>query len=530
MERSPVIGWVFHIRVAGLLSVLGLLDYLLIMYAYQSTLAKGATVQLVFGFEYAILITMVANTTIKYVLHASELRSDTPWESKAVFLLYTELVIGLIRVIFYIVFVFLMVKIYTLPLFAFRPMYYTIRYVQNKLCRRAISWKIYHWRVLCIQKLQKSTQRRHSVKKSHSQHEYLVSRCHGRGTDAIGQHLHYLQVRQLWNSDHNNKFINLNWFSGRIWSAIPRNFLADTFSTPFVWGKHYSLETIKSYSQRRVCRSWFQRQQTCPTCRLNILRAPAAAAQPQAPLNNNNARPNEPVAAAQANPFLNLLNQSGLGNQQAPAGTSASGNSQAFVPGAAMPPPFFFPTLPFMAPYTIPPPPMPQNLDQLTLEELRAMEGHERKHVEERLKLLRNVQTMLNASTALMNQYQMVVSSLPPIPVPTPAAPAPTTSAPSSTSETPKVSDDPTPSTSQSEVRLEDVGSEDTPAVSSSKIKTAFPEVSSTSAATSSFIASESSASTGEIEETNEVRKRRLQKFLQSDWTFLMILRSLVAS
>lgn len=131
-----MIGWVFHIRVAGLLSVLGFLDYLLIMYAYQSTLAKGATVQLVFGFEYAILITMVANTTIKYVLHASELRSDVPWENKAVFLLYTELVIGLIRVVLYIVFVFLMVKIYTLPLFAFRPMYYTIRFVlqQQRHC------------------------------------------------------------------------------------------------------------------------------------------------------------------------------------------------------------------------------------------------------------------------------------------------------------------------------------------------------------------------------------------------------------
>jgi E3 ubiquitin-protein ligase synoviolin len=128
-----VLGWVFHLRVAGLLSVLGILDYLLIMYAYQSTLAKGATVQLVFGFEYAILITMVINTMIKYVLHAAELRSETPWENKAVFLLYTELVVGLIRVILYIVFVFLMVKIYTLPLFAFRPMYYTIRYAHSFL-------------------------------------------------------------------------------------------------------------------------------------------------------------------------------------------------------------------------------------------------------------------------------------------------------------------------------------------------------------------------------------------------------------
>lgn len=127
MERSPVIGWLFHIRVASLLIVLTLFDYLMISYAYHSTITKGATVQLVFAFEYAILVTMVANTTIKYVLHAAEMRSDAPWDNKAVFLLYTELVIGFVRVVHYIVFVIIMVRIYTLPLFAFRPMYYTMR-------------------------------------------------------------------------------------------------------------------------------------------------------------------------------------------------------------------------------------------------------------------------------------------------------------------------------------------------------------------------------------------------------------------
>jgi len=172
MERSPVIGWVFHIRVAGLLSVLGICDYLFLMYAYQSTLAKGATVQLVFGFEYAILITMVANTTIKYVLHAAELRSDTPWENKAVFLLYTELIIGLIRVVLYIVFVFLMVKIYTLPLFAFRPMYYTIRYVcvgsSRKLMQLINATSL-------LQELQKGTQRCHFIATCDPQHEHTLS-------------------------------------------------------------------------------------------------------------------------------------------------------------------------------------------------------------------------------------------------------------------------------------------------------------------------------------------------------------------
>lgn len=127
MERSPVIGWLFHVRVASLLSVLGLLDYLMIVHAYESVVLKGPTVQLVFGFEYAILITMVANTTVKYVLHAAELRADSPWENKAVFLLYTELVIGLIRVILYVLFVIIMAKIYALPMFVFRPMFFTMR-------------------------------------------------------------------------------------------------------------------------------------------------------------------------------------------------------------------------------------------------------------------------------------------------------------------------------------------------------------------------------------------------------------------
>lgn len=130
MERSPVIGLLFHLRVSSLLTVLGLLDYYMISHAYELTMAKGATVQLVFGFEYAILITMIANIAIKYVLHAAEMRADTPWENKAVFLLYTELVIGFIRVVLYVLFVAIMVRIYTLPLFAFRPMYYTMRYVR----------------------------------------------------------------------------------------------------------------------------------------------------------------------------------------------------------------------------------------------------------------------------------------------------------------------------------------------------------------------------------------------------------------
>ncbi|CRK96225.1 CLUMA_CG009652, isoform A [Clunio marinus] len=485
MERSPVIGWVFHIRVAGLLSVLGFLDYLLIMYAYQSTIAKGPTVQLVFGFEYAILITMVANTTIKYVLHASELRSDTPWENKAVFLLYTELVIGLIRVILYIVFVFLMVKIYTLPLFAFRPMYYTIRNFKKAL------------------------------------NDVILSRraIHNMNTlypDATAEELA---------------------LSDNICIICREDMVSSSKKLPC------------GHIFHTLClRSWFQRQQTCPTCRLNILRTPITATQPQAqPAANNNAnqnvRPNEAPPVPQQNPFLNLLNDNRLGNQVPNPSSSSSVSSATTTttsthPGAPFgapipPPPFFFPSMPFMAPYTIPPPPMPQNLEQLTEEELRAIEGNERRHVEERIKLLRNVQTMLNASAALMNQYQMVVANLPPPPISLPLQqqqPQQSSSSSSVAAETAEQQSTKVENVSltkendnKNEVKLEDVGSEDETINKPSTSRSSEPTSSKTAttldspSTTSTFIANESSTINGETNEANEIRKRRLQKFLQSD-------------
>ncbi|CAO1301006.1 unnamed protein product [Diamesa hyperborea] len=476
MERSPVIGYIFHVRVAALLNFLGILDYLLIMYAYQSTLTKGATVQLVFGFEYAILITVVANTYIKYVLHAAELRSDTPWENKAVFLLYTELVVGLIRVILYVVFVFLMVKIYTLPLFAFRPMYYTIRNFKKAL------------------------------------NDVILSRraIHNMNTlypDATAEEL---------------------TLSDNICIICREDMVSTSKKLPCGHIFHTA-----------CLRSWFQRQQTCPTCRLNILRTPITTSQPQnQPQNNNNQNANQNnnngginvpnAGVANNNPFMNLLSQNAMPNQAPP------------VPGTTVPPtglgappmsPFFFPTLPFMAPYTIPPPPMPQNLDQLSIEELRAMEGHERTNVEERIKLLKNVQTMLNASVALMNQYQLVVASLPPLPIPPPTVTIPTPSTSTPAAETPTIVTNITSEASTSaaattstqsktnDVKIEDLGMD-----LSSDLPSTSKNISSSTAttSTSTFIANESNANgageTTELsEEANEIRKRRLQKFLQNN-------------
>lgn len=257
------------------------------------------------------------------------------------------------------------------------------------------------------------------------------------------------------------------------------------------------------------------------------MRTPITATQPpqQAANINNNvnhiARPNEAAAAAHQNPFLNLLNQTGLGNQQ-PTGTSTAVPSTASptfaTAGATMPPPFFFPSMPFIAPYTIPPPPMPQNLDQLSTEELRSMEGNERKHVEERLKLLKNVQTMLNASAALMNQYQMIVANLPPVPPSSSSTSQPVVPSPATVTNESEQKPSSSSDLNESQVNLEDIGSEPfldlnnkLPTLSGSNNGSTTD--SPATASTSEFIAKESSTMNGESEEANEIRRRRLQKF-----------------
>uniref|UniRef100_A0A182QVH8 RING-type E3 ubiquitin transferase n=1 Tax=Anopheles farauti TaxID=69004 RepID=A0A182QVH8_9DIPT len=369
MERSPVIGWLFHVRVAGLLLCLGLFDYELISYAYQSTIAKGVTVQLVFGFEYAILMTMVINTAIKYIFHAAELRSDTPWENKAVFLLYTELIIGFTRVVLYVVFVILMVKIFTLPMFAFRPMYYTMRNFKKALNDVILS--------------------RRAIRNMNTLYP-----------DATPEELQ---------------------MSDNICIICREDMVSNSKKLPCGHIFHTA-----------CLRSWFQRQQTCPTCRLNILRTPITAATAAAnPVpNNNNANDATNVGGGGVGAGVGTA---GTDTSRPTVGVAAGGVGGGVVPGSTMPnglnatatnalplfppvPPLMLPPFPFvgMPSYTMPLPPVPPSLDTLTDEEVRAMEGTERRHVEERIRHLQNIRTLLDASVALMHQYAAITARLPP--------------------------------------------------------------------------------------------------------------------
>uniref|UniRef100_A0A1I7XIK6 E3 ubiquitin-protein ligase hrd-1 n=1 Tax=Heterorhabditis bacteriophora TaxID=37862 RepID=A0A1I7XIK6_HETBA len=228
MERSPVITLKFHLRMISIIAFLGAVDSYLVSHAYFTTLLKGASAQIVFGFEYAILMTLVIHVTIKYVLHMHDLRTAQAWENKAVYLLYAELLINLIRCVLYGLFALVMLRVHTFPLFSVRPFYLSIRALHKAF------------------------------------NDVVLSR---RAINAM-----------------NNLF-----------PIVTSEELSSMDATCIICREEM---TAESSPKRLPCshvfhahclRSWFQRQQTCPTCRTDILAVPgnraANAPIPPQPLN-----------------------------------------------------------------------------------------------------------------------------------------------------------------------------------------------------------------------------------------------------
>ncbi|XP_050520904.1 E3 ubiquitin-protein ligase synoviolin-like [Daktulosphaira vitifoliae] len=384
MERTPVISYIFHIRIWFLLTILTIADIYFVHDAYITTITKGPSVQLVFGFEYALLITLAINAAVKYILHAMDVYSDTFWESKAVLLLYLEFFIGFCKAVMYVVFLIIMVKTYTIPLFAFRPMYHTLRNFKKVfqdlvLSRRAI----------------------HNMNTLYP--------------DATTEDLQ---------ATENVCIICREDMTATAAKKLPCNHIFHT----------------------SCLRSWFQRHQTCPTCRLDILRPPPstsnsnAATQPprtspivpqattstsgptatstdNANASTSNAVPGTNMRPQQTSfpfrPFPNIPNSDYVGMEQQQyefrtnfvnqtPGVSSTSNEAS---SASSNMPFNFLSMPFIGGAAIQLPIMPQNLTDLSDEELKIMEQNTREGCLARLKYITDIKAMLDAAVVMMNHY-----------------------------------------------------------------------------------------------------------------------------
>ncbi|XP_002740241.1 E3 ubiquitin-protein ligase synoviolin B-like, partial [Saccoglossus kowalevskii] len=390
MERSPIITWVFHLRVAALLMFLGIIDAFFINHAYYSTITKGATVQLVFGFEYAILLIVVVNVFLKYVLHTIDLQSENPWDNKAVYLLYTELFLGFFKVILYMAFMAVMIKVHTFPLFAIRPMYLTMRAFKKAL------------------------------------NDVIMSRRAIRNMNTL-----YPNATPEELSSGDNVCIICREEMVSACKKLPCGHIFHT----------------------NCLRSWFQRQQSCPTCRMDILRAPIPTGQqqgqqtpqqqqqqqqqanmmpgqgpmmPQFPggfpmfippmvpgqfpmQQQQQPSTTQPASSTTATPTTSTSTQPTAVPGGAATTYTMPGSTMAGFPGIS---PYMMPPM-FSPPFT-PPPMPPANFAGMNDEELRAMEGIERSHVEARVQCLRSIHTLLDAAMIQIQQYYSLMSTMGP--------------------------------------------------------------------------------------------------------------------
>ncbi|XP_034280342.1 E3 ubiquitin-protein ligase synoviolin [Pantherophis guttatus] len=434
MERSPNISWLFHFRIVSLMVLLAILDFLFVSHAYHSILTRGASVQLVFGFEYAILMTMVLTVFIKYLLHSIDLQSENPWDNKAVFMLYTELFTGFIKVLLYMAFMTIMIKVHTFPLFAIRPMYLAMRQFKKAVTDAIMS--------------------RRAIRNMNTLYP-----------DATPEELQAM--------DNVCIICREEMVMGA--KRLPCNHIFHT----------------------SCLRSWFQRQQTCPTCRMDVLRASLPTQSqppPEQPEGGQHPPPHQaplmpqppnfpqgllppfppgmfplwpPMAPFPPVPGVQPPNNtdgasaaasSPPGSQGAgtarPTGDSAStsdtATSAGAVPGFPFPPPWM--GMPFPPLFGFPPMPVPPSgFAGLTEEELRAMEGHERQHLEARLQCLQNIHTLLDAAMLQINQYLTVLATIGmPRAAPTPPSASAPSMAPPETPTSPESnSSEATTSTSQ---------------------------------------------------------------------------------
>ncbi|KAH9485281.1 ERAD-associated E3 ubiquitin-protein ligase HRD1 [Psilocybe cubensis] len=137
MDQRPYPGppLLFHIRMTILFTILWLTDCVMFLFAVEHTLSAGVGGMVLFASEYGILMASVINTNLKYLLSAYDLRragrrggeNAPPWENKSMWIFYIELATDFLKLTTYLVFFIIIITFYGLPLNIIRDVYITAR-------------------------------------------------------------------------------------------------------------------------------------------------------------------------------------------------------------------------------------------------------------------------------------------------------------------------------------------------------------------------------------------------------------------
>ncbi|VDK32161.1 unnamed protein product [Taenia asiatica] len=329
---------------------------------------------------------------MRYGLQVFDSMRDTPWDQKSLYLLYVDVFVGMLRVFFYLEFAPILWKHHPFPLFIIRPIYLNLRFLKKTIRNLVMS--------------------RRAIRLMNSVFHDVNAAEIAASSDAV--------------------------------CIICREEMMPQSDPPATVAPGTIKRLPCGHIFHAAClRNWFQRQQTCPTCRLNILRRPGNADQTNR-LQRRGARPSQGQLPQQQQRQDQVQNQRSTSTaqiridiQHMSGRNTVETNVQAvppvttgpftyFPPNVQFPgfvqtnqggngvsptfstPPIIIPGDQFFPGVTAPMPEVPADLAQsaTTERELRAS-------VEARIATLQRIQLLLDASIVQMNSYLAATTQAP---------------------------------------------------------------------------------------------------------------------
>merc|ERR1712216_132041 len=101
------------------------IDTSFVYLSVSQTLKKGASVLLLFAFEYVVLLSMMLSLAIKYIIHIVDMRREGRWDNKGTYVFYLQLVTDLFQLFVYMIFFLIICAYYGLPFHIIRDLYMT---------------------------------------------------------------------------------------------------------------------------------------------------------------------------------------------------------------------------------------------------------------------------------------------------------------------------------------------------------------------------------------------------------------------
>lgn len=134
IEQSQETSRLSHCRIVALMLLLFLVDMFFTLISVHVVTRDGASVQLLFGFEYMLLCILVTTTFVRYCLSVVDnVFVQGRWYNKSLYELYLRLLMDILKLVVYFLFFAIVFTYYGVPIHLLRQLYLSFRTVNERL-------------------------------------------------------------------------------------------------------------------------------------------------------------------------------------------------------------------------------------------------------------------------------------------------------------------------------------------------------------------------------------------------------------